>query len=197
MAYIGLAAPTIARFVPDGTYSDGFRCGKAVETSITPQYAEGSLFGDNTKAEYDKEFKYADITVGITELPVEAHKVMFNHEVVEEDGETITFKATDEAGYVGYGIYVTEKVDGKKKYVACWLPKCKFSEGADTYKTKGDSVEYQTPSLSGQALALDDGTWKITKVCKTESEAIAWLNEKARIMEAQTAEANAETQPTE
>lgn len=194
MAYIGLAVPVIAKWNENGTYSDGFRCGKAVETNITPQYAEGSLFGDNTKAEYDKEFKYADVTMGITLLPIEAHKVMFGHEVAEEGSETITFKATDEAGYVGYGFYVTEKVNGKRRYVACWLPKCKFSEGGDTFKTKGDSVEYQTPSVSGQAFAQDDTIWKIIEICETEEAAIAWLNGKAGITEAQAA--NAETQTT-
>lgn len=194
MAYIGLAVPVIAKWNEDGTYSDGFRCGKAVETNITPQYAEGSLFGDNTKAEYDKEFKYADITMGITSLPIEAHKVMFGHEVVEEGSGTITFKATDEAGHVGYGFYVTEKVNGKRRYVACWLPKCKFSEGADVYKTKGDNVEYQTPSVSGQAFALDDEVWKIIEICETKEAAIAWINGKAGITAAQAA--NAENQTT-
>lgn len=194
MAYIGLAAPVIAKRDSDGTYSDGFRCGKAVETSITPQYAEGSLFGDNTKAEYDKEFKYADVSLGTTSLPVEAHKVMFGHEVADENDGTITFKATDEAGYVGFGFYVTEKVDGKKRYVACWLPKCKFSEGADTFKTKGDNVEYQTPTISGQALATDEGTWKELKICDKEEDAITWINGKAEIEEAQAVEAQTENE---
>lgn len=185
MAYIGLAKPTMAKRGDDGNYSDGFRCGKAIETSITPQYAEGSLFGDNTKAEFDKEFKYADVSLNTTTLPFQAHKIMFGHETQEETEKTITFKAADEAGYVGYGFYVTEKVDGKKSHVATWLPMCKFSEGADTYKTKGDTIEYQTPAITGQALALDDGTWKEVKVFATESEAQAWIDGKAGIQKSQ------------
>lgn len=181
MAYIGLAKLTVAKLGNTGTYTEGFTCGHAMSMNITPQYAEGSLFGDNMKVEYDKEFKYADVTIETTSLPIEAHEIMFGHTVTKESGESVTFKAADEAGYVGFGVYVTEKVDGKKKYVACWMPKCKFSEGEDAFKTKGDSVEYQTPSISGQALALDDGTWKETKVCETEEAAITWINEKAGI----------------
>lgn len=184
MAYIGLAKLTVAKLGTDGTYTEGFNCGHAMSMNITPQYAEGSLFGDNMKVEYDKEFKYADVTIETTSLPIEAHEIMFGHTISEgsgNSGDSVTFKATDEAGYVGVGVYVTEKVDGKKKYVACWMPKCKFSEGEDAFKTKGDSVEYKTPNISGQALASDDGIWKETKVCETEAAATTWINEKAGI----------------
>lgn len=184
MAYIGLAYLTVAKLSENGAYSGGFTCGHAMEMSITPQYAEGSLFGDDMKVEYDKEFKYADVSIGTTSLPIEAHEVMFGHEVKKETGESVTFKSTDEAGYVGVGVYVTEKVDGKRRYVACWMPKCKFSEGADSFKTKGDTVEYQTPTVSGQALALDDGIWKETKVFDAKDAVAAWINEKAGITEA-------------
>lgn len=181
MAYIGLAKPTIAKRAEDGTYSEGFRCGKAIETGITPQYADGSLFGDNTKAEFDKEFKFADITLNTTSLPIKAHEIMFGHTVQETTKKSVVFKAGDESKEVGYGFYVTEKVDGKKTYVVSWLPKCKFAEGSDTYKTKGDTIEYQTPGITGQALPLDDGTWKEVEICATEKEAQEWLDQKAGI----------------
>lgn len=181
MAYIGLAKPTIAKRSDEGTYSDAFRCGKAIETSITPQYAEGSLFGDNTKAEYDKEFKYADVSLNTTTLPIQAHEIMFGHTVGSDTEKTITFKDNDESGFVGYGFYVAEKVNGKKSYTASWLPMCKFSEGADTYKTKGDSIEYQTPTISGQAQSTDEGIWKEVKVFETEAAAQQWIDEKAGI----------------
>lgn len=184
MAYIGLAKFTVAKLGTTGAYTEGFSCGHAMSMNIAPQYAEGSLFGDNMKVEYDKEFKYADITIETTSLPIKAHEVMFGHTISEGSGssnDSIAFKATDESGYVGVGVYVTEKVDGKKKYVACWMPKCKFSEGEDAFKTKGDNIEYQTPSISGQALASDDGTWKEVEVFGTEEAAIAWVNEKAGI----------------
>lgn len=176
MAYIGVAKPTIAKNA-DGTYSDAFTCGKAIQIDVTPQYAEGTLYGDNTAAEYDKEFKYADVSLNTTTLPVKAHEIMFGHTVGESE-EEVTFKAADEAGYVGFGFYITEKVDGKRKVVGTWLPKVKFTEGAESYKTKGDNIEYQTPTITGQAQATNDGTWKETKVFATEAEAQAWIDEK-------------------
>ena len=64
MAYIGLAKPTIAKLTESSsdTYSGAFQCGKAIQIDITPNYAEGSVYGDNGTAEYDKEFIDADVS---------------------------------------------------------------------------------------------------------------------------------------
>ena len=176
MAYIGLARPTIAKLTePANTYSDPFTCGKAIQIDITPQYAEGSLYADDIKAEYDKEFKYADITLNTSTLPIKAHENMFGHTTAED---SVTYKASDESKYVGFGFRVAEKVDGVRKYTASWLYKVKFTEGQESYKVKGDNIEYQTPSITGQAMALPDGKWKEVKIFDTEAEAIAWLDEK-------------------
>ena len=73
---------------------------------------------------------------------------------------------------------MAEKVDGVRKYTASWLYKVKFTGGQESYKVKGDNIEYQTPSITGQAMALPDGKWKDVKTFDTEAEAIAWLDEK-------------------
>ena len=177
MAYIGVARPTIASLTEtagEPSYSDAFECGEAVQIDISPQYAEGSLYANNIKAEYDKEFKYADVTLNTSRLPIAAHEVMFGHTVGDGDDE-VTFNASDESPYVGFGFYVTEKVNGVKKYTASWLPKVKFSEGQESYKTKGDNIEYQTPTITGQAIALDDGEWKVVKQFDTEKGASDWV----------------------
>lgn len=186
MAFVGLAKPTVAKLTESSgsaTYSEGFTCGKAIEVTISPQYAEGSLYGDNGKAEYDKEFKYADITLNTTTLPIQAHSTMFGHTVADNPNEGITDKTTDESNYVGFGIYVSEKVDGVKKYVAMWIHKSKFTEGEEGYKTKGDSIEYQTPSITGQAMGNAKNEWRERKIFDTEEDAQKWLDEKAGMTE--------------
>ena len=56
MAYFGLRYPIIAKYDRStGIYSNGFVCGKAVSLEITPNYSEGSLYGDDEQAEYEKE----------------------------------------------------------------------------------------------------------------------------------------------
>ena len=175
MAYVGLAQPTIKPAT--GT---GIKVGKAVSIDIEPQYAEASLFGDNTKAEYEKSFKSAKVTVGTTSLPVAAHTAMFGH-AVDTTKNTVTYKSTDSSGYIGFGIYTEEVVDGVHTFAAMWMPKVKFSDPKDSFETKGDSINYKTPSIEGEALADDNMVWKIVQVFDTEAAAQAFLNEKAGI----------------
>lgn len=184
MAYIGLAYPIIAKLDESSgsqVYSDGFACGKAIATDITPQYAEGSLAGDNAEAEYDKEFKYADVTLNTTALPVEAHEIMFGHKVTKDQQISIKDNVKDTPGFVGMGVYVSEKVNGVKQYVAMWMYKVKFAESGESYKTKGDNIEYQTPNISGRAMGLENGDWRDREIFKTEKEAVDWLKKKANM----------------
>ncbi|WP_343247727.1 major tail protein [Diplocloster hominis] len=179
MSYIGLAKPIIAKLIneEEARYTDAFICGKAIGVEITRQYAEGSLQADNIMADYDKEFKNAEVTLNTSTLPMQAHKLMFGHLVTEdESSQSVTYRAEDESEFVGTGFYVTEKIDGKRKYTAMWLYKTKYTEGAESYSTKGDNIEYQTPSVSGQAMALPDGRWKEVRTFDTMTEAISWLN---------------------
>lgn len=182
MAYIGLAHPVIARLASQSTsagsttptYSDGFICGKAISVSVTPNYNESKLYADNILDEYVKEFKDGTITLGVDRLPIEAQTVMFGHTVDSSKSE-ITYKSGDGGSYVGVGFYVDEVKDGVKSYVASVIYKCLFAEGAKDYTTKGDSIEFKTPSLEGAVASLDDGKWKVDKVFETEAAAQTWI----------------------
>lgn len=180
MAYFGLSTPVIAKLGNSG-YSDGFICGKATGTSITPNYNESSLYGDNSLAEYVKEFSFADVTASVTELPSAAVSVIFGHTTDSSSGE-VNYNVNDNANYVGYGFFASEIRSGVTYYSACWLPKVKFAEGADSYTTKGENIEFSAPQLTGKAMADDSGNWKYIKQNLTTTEAaIAWLKSKANI----------------
>lgn len=183
MAYYGLSNPFIAKFDAEtGTYSDGFKCGAAVSTDVKPQYNEAKLYGDDVLQESAKEFKYADVTLGVTHMPIAAADTMFGHKVDTEKNK-VTYNANDVANYVGYGFFAKEMIAGKTTYIAAILPKVKFAEGDDSYTTKGDSIEFKTPTLSGTAMANKDGDWKIKETFEKESEAIAFIKEFLNIVE--------------
>lgn len=182
MAYIGLAHPVIASLksqsttsgVTTPTYEKAFICGKAVSMSVTPNYNETKLYADNILDEYVKEFKDGTISLGVDRLPIAAKNILFGH-TVDASGKEVTYKSGDAAPYVGVGFYVDEVVDGAKQYVASVIYKCKFAEGATDFTTKGESIEFKTPSLEGAIAALDDGQWKKDKVFDTEAAAISWV----------------------
>ena len=149
MANFGLSKPWIAKLdAATGTYSGGFKCGMAVNTSISPSYNEASMFADNQEREHVKEFKNAAVSLGTDRLPVQASKTVFGH-TVNADGEENN-NVSDEPNYVGYGFVTCEKLDGKTKYRACILLKVLFSEGEESYETKGESIVFrrrQSPEL--------------------------------------------------
>lgn len=186
MPNFGLSKPWIAKYNPETEkYSDAFKCGKAINTSVTPNYNEATLHADNQPDETVTEFKDANVTLGVNTMPVEAVTVMFGH-TVGEDGEEI-HKAGDSSNYVGYGFIVAEMEKGKKKYRACLLVKVMFKEGEESYETKGDSISFKTPSLSGTVSAIDDGTWRIkSPTFDTEEEADAWIQKKLGVSEAES-----------
>lgn len=179
MAYFGVSKPIIAPWTADDTYTAGsiFQCGKLTETSVTPNSKEGSLYADNGLAEYVREFSDADVSATIDSLPVNAATIMFGHTVAGSGANpTVTYKAGDSAPFVGYG-FVVDKIEGNvKKYKACVLCKVKFTEGAETYTTKGDSISFGTPALSGKAVAQEDGKWKVVSPdFSTAAEAYNWI----------------------
>lgn len=177
MAYIGLRKPIVAKRTGTKKYGDPFAFGKAIALTITPNYSEGSLNADDAQAEYDKIFNYAEMTMGTNTIPVKAHEVMFGHTVKTEEKE-IDFNAKDEANYIGVGWITVEKIDGKQYFTGNFIYKAKFTEPSEDYETKGDSITYKTPSISGRALEEDDGDWKSVKVCDTEEDALKWIKEK-------------------
>ncbi len=174
MAYVGLAKPYIAKLVNEAArkYTDGFVCGKAMSVNIVPNYNEGKLYADNQLVESVKEFKDGTITLGTDRLPKQADSVCFGHEARESG---TSYKTGDSANYVGVGFYVDELLDGIRKYVAIVIYKVKFNENEEGYTTKGDNIEFKTPTITGTILGLSDELWKDREIFDTKTEADEWL----------------------
>lgn len=180
MAFIGLRKPYVAKYnKAQKTYSDGFRYAHAISVNITPNYTEASLYGDDVQTEYDKEFVNAAVSFGSTHTPIDAASTMFGHTV---DGDNVKYKTTDEANYVGLGFIAPEKIDGEKKFVGLVVLCAKFTDPGDDFATKGDQIQYKTPTIDGLAVAADDeGNWKETEKFDTEAEAAAFVCNKLNI----------------
>lgn len=177
--YVGLTNPMIAKLNEDGTYQDGFTCGEAMGMDISVQISEASCHGDDRKVEYDRVFKNGNITLETTRLPVEAAKVMFGHQVT--DDKQVVYNIEDVPNYVGVGIMTREKLNGNYQHVAMLIHKAMFSDSNDNFATVGENIEYKTPSITGQALANDEGVWKTVKTFATKAEALTWLKTELNI----------------
>lgn len=183
MANFGLSFPTIAKLnVETGKYSGAFKCGSAINTSVTPNYNEAALFADNRQKETVSEFKNATVELGVDTVPIKAAELLFGHKITEDGTETSN--ADDSGAYVGYGFITSEMLSGVKKYRACLLRKVKFKETAESYQTKGDSIQFGTPALSGTATADNQGDWRIkSPYLESEDACDKWILQQLGVTE--------------
>lgn len=183
MANFGASRPWIARLNgKTELYEKAFKCGELVNTSINPQYNTASLYGDNRKVEEIRLLKTADITLGVTRIPVQAAEIMFGHKLLEDGSEVLN--TGDDGNYVGYAFITQEMESGAKKYRACLIYKAKFNEGQVDYETQGENVTFKTPSITGSALSKDNGDWCIkSPYLDTEDETEAWIKKQLGVKE--------------
>lgn len=173
MANFGLSKPWIAKYAA-GTYSEAFQCGKAINTTITPNTVSASLYADNQQVEDVTEFTNATVVLGVNTMPAKAAAILFGHTTNGQSEEVSN--TGDSSSYVGYGFVVAEMDEGTKKYRGCVLHKVKFAEGEESYQTKGDQITFVTPTLNGTAYGDEDGNWRTkSELFTTEGEADKWV----------------------
>jgi len=174
MAKIGLKYPVYKSATKSGVI------GKAIQADISITVNDVKLYADDGIAESDKSFQEGTITLGVDDLSDEIQVEFLGHTKDTETGE-ITAKGTDNSPYVGIGFYGIKKVNGARKYRAIWLPKVQFAEPEDTNSSKGENIEFNTPTMTGTIMLDDNGVWKCENTFDTEAEAKAYLEEKAGI----------------
>lgn len=187
MAKIGLKYPVAAPIEDGGTYGDGFVVAKAITANITPNNNDATLYADDGAAETDKSFRNATFSLNIDDLTQKVYADLLGHThqaAGTEDPrtpETVIASSNDVAPFFGVGFYGKIQRNNKPYYQAKWLKKVQFAEPSDETNTKGESTEFQTPTIEGTAYQLEDGTWKEQAEFATEAEARTWLETKAGI----------------
>lgn len=160
----------------DGTaiYEGAKRLGKAVSCSVSITNNSAKLYGEDSLAESDTSFSNGTITLGVTDDDDTVFAELLGHTI--NNGEVVK-AANDAAPYVGLGRIVTKMVNGAYKYKVEFLHKVKFSEPSRDESTKGESIEFATPSIEGIIATLDDtnGTWNKAKEFTSKSDALTYL----------------------
>lgn len=194
MATIGLSKPYYAIYAEAGgvvSYSDGAVMGKATEANISIETTEdNNLYGDNGLAETDRRFANGTLTLSTTDLSQEVSKAILGlteQAITGIDGVTDTsvkelvYDDGQVTPYLGVGFIIKKKVNGAYKWRGVVLPKIMFSVPEDAATTQGESIEWQTPELTGAIMRDDSAThvWKKEATFTTEAQAEAYI--KARL----------------
>ena len=194
MATIGLSKPYYAIYAEAGgvvSYSDGAVMGKATEANISIETTEdNNLYGDNGLAETDRRFANGTLTLSTTDLSQEVSKAILGlteQAITGIDGVTDTsvkelvYDDGQVTPYLGVGFIIKKKVNGAYKWRGVVLPKIMFSVPEDAATTQGETIEWQTPELTGAIMRDDSAThvWKKEATFTTEAQAEAYI--KARL----------------
>ena len=106
--------------------------------------AEGTLYADNSAAEVIKEFKNATLKLGIDDIGIKAAEVLTGAKI--DDNKVLISTSDDEAKAVAIA-FRAKKSNGKFRYF--WLYRVKFGIPENNLTTKGDNIEFATPTIEG------------------------------------------------
>ena len=182
MAGIGLSKCYAALYtVSSGsiTYSSGTLIGKAVEFSTSFDTAEdNNLYADNAIAETDRTFAGGTLTISTDDLSQTASQLILgitpsNITVGTATVSELIFDDDMATPDMGYGTIIKKKVGGADKWRAVILTKIKFNVPEESATTQGETIEWQTPTLTATIMRDDSAkhAWKRESLFDTEGEA--------------------------
>ena len=191
MALIGLRYPVYAPLTEDETagtcnYEQGKVAAKAVRVDMSLNIAESVLYADDAAAESIREFIDGTITFTADDLDASVRKDWLGNKtetvtVDSEEVEVLVSGEEDNPGYFGFGFIVPKIKNNTRFYRAVIYLKVQFSEPNETAETKGQQINFQTPTIEGRVFRRIDGNWKKEITVSSLATAKAWLAQELNI----------------
>lgn len=199
MAHVGMKYPVAAPWKEGNTYDAGYVVGKAINFTGTPNKNDVTLYADDGAAETDLSVRDWGTSLSTDDLAMKVQADLLGHTYKEAAGEgenatpeEIEIGTNDIAPYVGMGFYKRRKKNNITSFTVIWLYKVQNGEPTENAETKGESTNFQTPTIEGKAFPVEvedeEGNVKMSigkkLVFDTEAAARAWLNKQAKIGQA-------------
>lgn len=134
------------------TYGDVTKAPGVMSININPNGTLETLFADDGPMESASTLGRIEVEIQKNELTSQNKADLLGH-AIDANG-AVVFGDSDIPPYVAIG-FRTLKSNGKYRYV--WLYKGKFTEPEDNNETKGDSINFQSDTISGQFTKLNFG----------------------------------------
>lgn len=184
MAGIGLSKPYFAKYNATGgtvSYTGGGLMGRYTELNISLNEASSNtLYADNAPAESDNQFSGGSAAISTDELSAENMTDVFGAKkeaidgVVTEDASWYVWDDDQQIPYLGIGGVIKKKINGAIKWVAFLLPKVQFKNPGIVATTQGETISWQTQSLTADILRADDAKhrwYQISSPMDSEADA--------------------------
>lgn len=131
------------------TYGDVVKAPGVMHVNINPNSSQETLFADDGPMETASTLGKIDVEIQKNELTAQNKADLLGHQIDSNGG--VVYGDSDVPPWVAIG-FRTLKSNGKYRYV--WLYKGKFSEPEDQNETKGDSINFQSDTITGQFTRL-------------------------------------------
>lgn len=159
---IGLRNLVYAKLLTDpppgtgpATYDEVKPIAGAISAVLNPNGANATLFADDGPYEVASTIGEISLELNVADLPLEVQADLFGHELTENG--ILIRRANAVPPWVAIG-YKTLKSNGSYRYT--WLAKGKFVEPEQSNQTKGDTIEFNTPTTVGNFVRREcDDEW--------------------------------------
>lgn len=151
MATIGLDKPYFAT-ITEGengveTYGTPQVLAKAIQADLTVNLAEAILYADDGADVSVKEFQSGTLSLNVNDIGT-ANAAALTGATVDANGALVSC-SEDIPPYVAIG-FRAKKPNGKYRYF--WLYKVQFGIPAVNLQTKGESINFATPTIEGTVM---------------------------------------------
>ena len=183
-ASIGMLYPV---FAPLNTHTDGsmptYGTGRVIQeargASVTYEYNDNPLYGDNRIVDQDNGMTGLQIEFESTGLNDVDRQKLFGEDTWGTSGQWVSDNETPYGGFA----YIRRMRDaGVRKYEAWLTLKIKFTETRQETRTQeGNQITWGTPTITGRGASLDvDGSGKLRYQLHQSFESISaaktWIN---------------------
>ena len=148
MATIGLDNMVYAKITEDAggveTYAVPQILAKAIKADLNIETADAALYADDALAYAIKAFKGGKLSLGVEDIGVAVAADLTGASV--DDNGVLVASGEDDGVLVAVGFRAL-KPDNHYRYF--WLYRVKFAVPSTNLQTKGDSIQFQTPTVEG------------------------------------------------
>ena len=148
MATIGLDRLYYAKITENDageeTYGTPEQLAKAISADLSVELAEATLYADDGASEIVKEFKSGTLSLGIDDIGSAAASDLTGATI---DKNKVLISASEDGGDPVAVGFRARKANGTYRYF--WLYRVKFAVPSTNLTTKGDSIEFSTPTIEG------------------------------------------------
>lgn len=165
-------------------YTSGKILAKAITANLTITRNNVVLRADDSDAEMDDTITGISVEIGMDHLS-DADRVTYmgyaSKAGATTSDPTLYMDSDAPSPYVGVGYIRVGQVENVATYEASLIAKAKLSENNENAQTKGETTNFQTPSVTARGVQVvnwvkGSGTgFRVKASFATEASALAWL----------------------